>query len=262
MTLYENALSLPSMEAKFEITFDGLIWNTRHEGSWLCIESRNSTSHETTFHTLNLDSLEISASFIGHFDKWMSGLETIHNDNIVIHGYDKEQNIHKKGIALYDLDGNLLNEYDYLTFEFISPEGIIASDPNEELVLIEKGNLFEYKSKKDNKITNTEVLLPIHYLNEDAHFKTFKEFILQKKGYEAVHSVEYLEINNKLLISYYLYEGKQLTNCLLLLNSEGDLLYEVELDQELSGIGYGTFFVINNVVYFIKNKTTLIGIDI
>ena len=264
MTLYENEVCLPSMEANFEITFDGIIWNTCYESSKLCIETRNGESLDTVFHVLDLTDLDCLSSFKGCFDKWMSGLENIHQETIIIHGYDKEQNIHKKGIALYSFGGELLQQFDYLTFQYINNNSIIAIDPNEKLVAIENGELFEFNTKEKSNITSqtSEVTTPIHYTSEDVHFKTLTTFLSNNFNKEAVHAIDYLEVKDKILISYYIYEGSKLNNEFILLTKEGDLLYSTTLDNELSGIGYGTFFVIKNIVYFIRNKKTLLGIEI
>lgn len=264
MTLYENEVCLPSMEANFEITFDGIIWNTCYESSKLCIETRNGESLDTVFHVMDLTNLDCIGSFKGCFDKWMSGLENIHQESIIIHGYDKEQNIHKKGLALYSFKGDLLHQFDYLTFQFFNNNSIIAIDPNEKLVAIENGDLFEFQpeDKTNRTIKPDEVTTPIHYTSEDLHFKTLITYINNSFNKEAVHAVDYLEVNNKILISFYIYQGSKLNNEFILLSQEGEVLYTTVLDNELSGIGYGTFFVIKNMVYFIRNKKTLLGIEL
>lgn len=252
------------MEIDFEISFEGLIWNTSYSNAQLCIECREGEKLDTTFHVLDLKLKECISAFYGCFDKWMTGLELFHNHQIILHGYDKEQNIHKKGIAFYNTTGELEYQFDYLTFQFITNDGVVAIDPNEKLVSIENGELYEFNATENAKPTTTEtdVVLPIHYTAEDPHFTTIQRYLKESFQKEAVHGIDYVEFNDKILISFYLYDNRKLKNELFILNLEGQLLHHETLDEQLSGIGYGTFFIIKEALFYIQNKKTLRSITL
>ena len=70
--------------------------------------------------------------------------------------------------------------------------------------------------------------------------------------------IEYLEYNSMVFISCYI-DRDGLANFLFVLRSDGTVLLEEKLDDQLKGIGLDTFFIFSGYLIFVKNKTRLVS---
>jgi hypothetical protein len=74
-------------------------------------------------------------------------------------------------------------------------------------------------------------------------------------------ALEYLEHDSIIFISFYVQEN-ELANYLFMLSADGNLLVKEKLDEQLKGIGLGTFFILSGCVFFVKNKAELVSYKI
>ena len=74
----------------------------------------------------------------------------------------------------------------------------------------------------------------------------------------AVKAVDYLEISNKIIISYYIYSDKSFQNYLLVTNRTREILLN-DLIAETEGIGIDTFTVKSDTLLYVKNQTQFVG---
>ena len=70
-----------------------------------------------------------------------------------------------------------------------------------------------------------------------------------------------MEYEDVIIISLYI-QQPELTNYLLILSNEGELLMKEKLDEHLKGIGLDTFFIFEGCVLFAKNKRELFSYKI
>ncbi|WP_436517237.1 hypothetical protein [Ekhidna sp. To15] len=90
---------------------------------------------------------------------------------------------------------------------------------------------------------------PSIYEHGTEYHKTVSEFL----SLELPHSCEYLEWNDKIIISYYLRSGNVFDRYLLLLQN-GEKEWKVCQDTGMKGFSPGAFFVFQGQLIFIKDQ--------
>ena len=76
-----------------------------------------------------------------------------------------------------------------------------------------------------------------------------------------VGSIEYLEFNSLIFISYHV-QSETLANYLVVLNENGTEEFKTELGDHLKGIGFETFFILSGCLFFVRNKGELVSFRI
>ena len=99
---------------------------------------------------------------------------------------------------------------------------------------------------------------PTHYPEDSSHFPTIYKFLYRLLNIDAVKAVDYLEISNKIIISYYIYRDKSFLNFLLVANRRREILLN-DLIAETEGIGIDTFTVKSDTLLYVKNQTQFVG---
>ena len=135
---------------------------------------------------------------------------------------------------------------------------------NQTLAQIES-NLRDLDSarKQVEKVTEasnnlTSATPPTHYPEDSPHFPTIYKFLYRLLNIDVVKAVDYLEISNKIIISYYIYRDKSFQNYLLVTNRTHEILLN-DLIAESEGIGIDTFTVKSDILLYVKNQTQFVG---
>ncbi len=74
--------------------------------------------------------------------------------------------------------------------------------------------------------------------------------------------IDYAECKNLLLISYYIYVESELANYLAIFDSQGQVVLHQAMALRVEGLGLDTFFILNNQLIFVKDKTQLQGYEL
>ena len=93
---------------------------------------------------------------------------------------------------------------------------------------------------------------PYVYEHESDYFNTVKEFL----GLDLPLSCEYLELGDKIIISYYLRSENGFDRFLLILKG-GEKELKIRQDQRMKGFSPGAFFVIDDQLVFIKDQNEI-----
>jgi Domain of unknown function (DUF4905) len=149
--------------------------------------------------------------------------------NIDIKNY--QQNI----ITLYQLDENNLPVY-------------------QEIIL-------ENLSKKSFKANLSQNSSPTHYPEDSPHFPAIFNFLYRLVGIEAQKGVDYLEIDNKIVISYYIYSNNLFQNYLLVITHDRQILLN-DLIATTEGIGIDTFTLQSDTLLYVKNENYFVGYEL
>jgi hypothetical protein len=172
-----------------------------------------------------------------------------------------------KGIIGVDIaSGKVVWQHLQLSFVRISREGIIAmhsqeTEPvfqllapgtGEALTLPEAGNLDSLPYP-----IQPPYLYPVHYTQENKYFSSIVLFIKQMLGAEPQKAVDYAEFQHLIIISYYIYEHKNLSNYLLVLDKGGNVLLHELVASQLPGVGLDTFFIVDHYLIVVKDKKEL-----
>jgi hypothetical protein len=107
-------------------------------------------------------------------------------------------------------------------------------------------------------VRNFSVLTPLQYNENSGHFQTMKFFLESKAGLSPVYMVEYLEYRQFVIMSTYA-DTKGLANFLIVFDSDGNLILKETLGENLKGIGLDTFFIANDRLFFVRNKSELVS---
>jgi hypothetical protein len=105
---------------------------------------------------------------------------------------------------------------------------------------------------------NFLVRKPLQYFHDTSHFETVKKYIQAQCGMTPVSVIEYLEFNNRIMVSFYTGE-QDLANYLLVLTDDGQTLLFERIGEQLKGIGMDTFFMLSGYLIFAKNRRELVS---
>jgi hypothetical protein len=145
------------------------------------------------------------------------------------------KNYQKNILTLYQLDGNNLPVY--------------------QEIILEKLN------KDSLKTEFCQNLSPVHYPEDSPHFPAIFNFLYRLIGIEAQKGVDYLEIRNKIVISYYIYSNNLFQNYLLVITHDRQILLN-DLIATTEGIGIDTFTLQSDTLLYVKNENYFVGYEL
>ncbi len=102
---------------------------------------------------------------------------------------------------------------------------------------------------KEVPTLETTIVEPQLYDLDSAYHKTVSQFL----ALELVVPCEYLELDHKIIISYYL-RSKNGFDRFLLLIEEGEKRWKIKQDSDMRGFAGGAFFVVRNKLVFVKDR--------
>lgn len=129
----------------------------------------------------------------------------------------------------------------------------IESIQTYSLVPLQK--LKEEKPRQIHFENNFSFQVPQHYEEGQDYFKDFQSFFQQQFNEKIAKGIDYLEGEDKLLFSYYLYDNGW-KNYLRVCNLAFDTIL-LEQIAEGDTIGYQTFTLLNEQLIFVKDKLKL-----
>jgi len=246
-------------------TFDGVIWNiiTAGDEKVLFLEVRNQERRQVSFSSL----LYTENKFLWREKKleeqWWISLSVASRGVVVYTMYLETANPDRKAVIAYRTkDHSLLWwENDFSLQEVRGPQlhGFSTKLSKPLALDLLTGKPIEPQSAA--KTTNQADIHPIQYTDDSGHFATVKTFLQGKLNFEPVMSLEYLEHDGLIFISYYRMENG-LANYLLVVTEEGDVVLHEKLAEQLKGIGLDTFFILDGCVFFVKNRKELVSYSI
>lgn len=97
-----------------------------------------------------------------------------------------------------------------------------------------------------------------NYSDGHAYFETVSEFLREKKGIEAIGNINYLENEERVYISYYIWENTLLASYLLTIDQEGKEISLQKMNKNLDEANLtDTFFIQEEYLAYIGNKCRL-----
>ncbi len=255
-------------EASFSAFFNGHIWRIFPDTDFqvLVLEIRNYEAREVSFAAVDLIEKGLIWQDFKLSEPWWTGIETVKNGHILFHGYNHIQYANHLGISCMSIaNQQIIWERKDFIFKSISQNHIIVSHRKETLFTkFLQINFFsgEIMSEFEGQVgfeldTPSSVLYPLKFESDDSAFSKVLTFLEKKMQLKAVFTVEYLEYNECIIISFYIKEGDKLQNRLILLDNNANLLHDWLLAENLTGIGTQTFLVINNRLIFVQHSNEL-----
>ncbi len=258
---------LQKTEPYFDQIFSGTIHKQLLDDAQqkLILEIRKEFDREVRFAVLDFTDLSLKNEFTLPFESWL--LELCYTwDNIwIFTKYKEEGSPETESILAFDIQKNeFLWQIDTLSFFDSNKNSVFAFEKVENALQYYTIDLYSGENtpiseeKLVNHNENTNLKIPIVYTDQSAYHKTMTEFLKEEYNILSVSNIEYLEIEQSLLISYYIYDSKSLQNYLLHLNEEGQIIQKVCLGHDLKGVGFQTFYTYKNYLLYIKNKSNLV----
>ncbi len=126
------------------------------------------------------------------------------------------------------------------------------NDPNiKKFYRMENGHRKEISAREVPR-SDAGITIPFVYEPGSDYFKTVVDFL----GLELPCACEYLEFEKKIILCYYLRSGKEFERYLLVLE-DGKKVSKELLDTRMKGFASGSFFVLNGMLIFIKNRNEI-----
>ena len=122
----------------------------------------------------------------------------------------------------------------------------------------------EADKQKSVKKQNNGMRQPFFYAEDQLYFTTVANFIISLGLDKPVGGCEYLECENYIGIAYYVSTKQkgELANYLLIVNQVGEILLHMYLEKSVPQPGLGTFFVVQNQLIVVENKTRLVSYEL
>lgn len=245
------------MLKKIEENFDGKIWNLAFGEKVVVLEIRDELKRQVFFSAINLTTNTFFWKDLQPEKSWWLSLVGVFGDFVFLHKYSNQSKPEALGLLVLDVKtGTLVHRFD---------DWIYFNTEEDKLILyrLDKDNLPIYKEVELvlPKLKIEENNLINHYTETSEYFPLIFKFLYHLLKIEAEKAVDYLEVNDKIVISYYIYKENQFHNYLLITNKEKEILLHDFINSS-EGIGINTFSTKSDTLFYVKNQNQLIGYEI
>lgn len=187
---------------------------------------------------------------------WWSTLISAHETTIITRSYGSDGNAGTTELTGFDSRTGILKwELEQAELLEERPGWIrIQRDEQQELLDPETAKPLVNSPAKNMVIENKIELFPFRYSEGSAHFKTIAAFLLKKQLPAPAQVIDYLEVNDEIVISVYNTVDDALMNRLYVFDLSGDVRFEKEIGKNLNGISDNTFFIYNGNLIFVTSR--------
>jgi hypothetical protein len=267
----------------WEFSTDALIWRIFFTSNNKIVgETRDQESRSTEYFCIDASSGKTLWKNIGFEEPWWIGVESVHENRLILHGFARPDMPQHLGIRVVDIDsGKLVWKNDDITFWFVQDEklfahkylfekrigyeidirtGTILSEHDSDLDVLE-----EKRSKNLRQETDDQqgVIFPEQY-HESIADEKIRDLIRKITDAKAIEDrTEYMIYRDVLVLSYYRQEQKKsesmlMDNVLSIYDlSSGKTVHNETIIESVKLPSPDTFFVKNDLLYFIKDRTIL-----
>lgn len=266
----------------WQYTTTGRLWKLVPAGGKIFVgEDRDIESKRTTFFCIERDTGEVRWKDIQFAEPWWIDIETVYRGTLLLHEFGNPSlPDHRKIIAVDLLTGQVLWRRDDLRFETACDDTVVGSldrfEGRQFVCLDLRTGIAKDKSVTEESISlyrktgsdpDPGIEFPVR-LNPDTSPPHMILAALRKDSgrHEGNESLEYLVKGNSLLISRAIMEqagdGTRKTTQLFLVadRARGTVVFRDVIDRDLHLPLPDPFFTIRSMVYYIKNKRTLIAL--
>ena len=258
--------------------FKGKIWNTTFSDIYCVLEIRDEATRQVSFSCIDLMSGNILWKNLIPEKSWWLSLVEISDEFLFLHKYSANQKPEPEGLLIIKVEtGEILERinnwifFDYansiLTIYQLQNNQPVYKDIFLEQSPVNTGTNSQTTAQTIASATiqqaefspsHNSTINTTHYNEDSQYFPTIYKFLYRLLNIDAVKAVDYLEISNKIIISYYIYRDKSFLNYLLVTNRFRKILLNDQI-AETEGIGIDTFTVKSDTLLYVKNQTQFIG---
>jgi hypothetical protein len=237
--------------------FNGVIWRIVIDAltGTIFVEVRNEQDKTVTFSALNPECAVVYFKQLVTDERWLTGIEAAYDGVLLLHYFQTESDpTHKGLLAIEAAEGKTLwSNYNY-AFDHLTAHGPVVYDTRLQprklfLADIKTGATQSRYESSIHKELVSEILLP-----GMVDPNSLPDNLLRQKPFGNM--VHYLDYNNFRIVSLHASNAGQLTQSVFIF-SEGELVYEDLLNQNIKKIQPEAFMMHKNQLIYIKNKAEL-----
>jgi len=191
--------------------------------------------------TLTFNSFEIVKAFVGNI--------------LVLQEYDKDNFPAVKQLYTFDIvNQEVLNVYKNASFLALEGSKMLVLNNINEQISEQCFDIDVNIDELNNDTFKTNIFFPQNYRNDNLYYPEIVSFLSQYEAATIFDTVEYLEWNDLILISYYICNEEQLfNNYLLVINSQGELVLSETLSENSKGTAEISFFIAHKHLVYLGN---------
>ncbi|MBX2841222.1 MAG: DUF4905 domain-containing protein [Flammeovirgaceae bacterium] len=255
-----------------EYESEGQIWkiipDTKEQK--IILEIRDGDNREVKFSALDYAKGAIIWEDLQFEEEWLTSIYGASGGNAYFFEFEDAEIPQPKGIiAVVIRDKDILWYHENYILEKILQKELLVSEEREGekhffYLNVDDGEIKKTKPEGEKTLTEKEeILSPLKYEEGNEHFETIKKFLNDMLNAEPFGIIDYLEINGLIILGFYKKDKNGIISNLLILNLEGEILFETILEIGLKGIGENIFSVLNNkCLIFLEGKTKVVGLDV
>ncbi len=269
---------------RWTFTTQGILWRLLFsDTNFIVGEDRDTEKKSVTFFCLNAQNGDALWKDISYDEAWWIGIEAVVHDRLYLHGFRKpDMPEHSKIIAVDLGTGKVLWRNDYYSFLFATPDTVIVfrdlfeqrmfyelNAATGELIAEMKDRPADAYEVKEGNHGRTDFLFP-HVLSGDDENVSLRKLIEKSTHEEEIRSdIEYARSNGKAIVNFHVVVKSAseaareiLQNRLYVLDERtGKELYAEVVNAETPAAVPDSFFIDRSIVYFIKERKTLVALD-
>ncbi len=271
------------VKKNFSLKSERTIWRLIPSGNKLLIEERDEKNKHVYFNCVGIDSGKYLLKNFQTDEKFWSGVEAFEDDKIYFHNFVKPDMPGHIGIFVYDLvSDSYLWRRDDLVFLFLYKDSVFAfyqkfeSRQFFELDAQNGGLIKEYGENPDEVNKLREKLLQEEY-EKYKNYQFPEPYDVRKlspecrllaeriKENELVSGIiDFVRFNDLLLLSFHTAadEGKLNNNFRVIEIDTGKVIFEDVVNAGITSYIPDSFFLRDNLLFLIKNKTELMVFSI
>lgn len=238
-------------------TFDAPVWRMEIDEitDTIFIELRNNADKQVSFAAINLSNGDTNFKGLMLPERWLCGIETVHNGVLILHGYQSESMPIHKGLTGVDgITGALLWSDYNINFEVLTTQGIVVYDariqPKNLFVIDEQTGLRKAPYLPSADVIDTNIELP-----QMIQAEALPHLLLVSNPHLNV--VHYLEHNNFRIVSLHALDGSHLTQNMYVFDRNGNLLFDDILNNNIQKLQPEAFISYKNKLIWLKNRSEI-----
>lgn len=248
-----------TLPLRFSVHFSGTLWNTvaLPSQNLLFLELRNEAKRMVRFSALRYDQGVFVWQDQEIVEKWWIGLLVASGSTLLLQRFNPETPEARGLVAADVTTGTVRWTRDEFVVERAGTGWVsgFSGSGRERLTLdLASGAVLDKKTQReppDDKISAP--VRPLRYEAGTPYYDTVQKFLTNRFAHSPEGSVEYLEFEGKVVISYHVRMSNGLANHLLVMRESGVVLLHTQIAGALKGLGTDTFFVLAGCLFFVRN---------
>jgi hypothetical protein len=245
------------LQPSVSITFSGTLWRLQvdEQSHTLAIEVRNEQDKQTSFAAFSLTSGEVYFNNFTLPERWLTGIEAINRNVMLLHYYKHENGPeHKAIIAINALNGAELWSNYSIAFDHLSVNGPVVYNTGiqpKRLMLadLSSGDILRPYNTAMDKPLESKIVVP-----DMRPVDGMVPGSLPDEPYGNM--VHYLNYNNYRIVSLHTFKNGALLQHLYVLKDTEVVYYDL-LNQDIQKLQPEAFVLHQNALIYIKTKAEI-----